>query len=193
MEGKDLQNLLSQAARNEEGFIRATASLYVPGKIMGPVTRGTRKDDPNDTVFVSRLPSGDERPARPLIFINNTDARRREIPDDRARTGEKRVPETLFASDFSASQGSGNVEFKPVRYGHEYVLDPPVIARSFLSARSYRVKPWEYETPVPSIAAGTFKSAIFDPLHWKHFLRKSRFRKNDSGRCFLGRENCNSL
>jgi hypothetical protein len=67
--------VLSHASRRPDGKIRAMASRFVPGKVLGPMPwRGVRKGDPND-----RVPHELRRELRGLrlfyVWINNADAK----------------------------------------------------------------------------------------------------------------------
>jgi len=159
----DLDAILSRLPRNRDGAYRATASLAVEGKPIGPPRYyGTRKDDPNDVVphehrrdlrglqvFCAWLDHDDSR------AINNLDT----VVTDSGVPGVRH-----YLLDFGSTLGSAGNGPNSARSGAYLFswrasalqlftlgLKPPAWARA--SYPSY-----------PSI--GRFESKVFDPRKW---------------------------
>ena len=164
---KNLANLLTHAARGDDGKIRALASRLISGKPKGPFrTLGLRPDDPNDTV-----PHEDRRELRGLrivaAWINFTDARRGNFFD--AFVGDEATPPgrghlVHYVLDFSSALGSGNDDWKSPQYGHEYYFDPPKVIFRLLTLGL--VPPGWAGVPLLHPAIGYFDAATFDPERW---------------------------
>ncbi len=163
----DLRELMAHAGRLPDGRVRALASRWVPGTAKGGfLTLGRRADDPDDTV-----PHEDRRELRGLrvvaAWINYTDARRGNfldtfVPDPR---GEGRGHLVHYLLDFSSALGSGNDDWKPRRYGHEYYFDPPAALLRVVTLGLLR--PAWARVPLAHPALGYLDAESFDPEEWR--------------------------
>ncbi len=175
MTHEDLEKIFNKAACKSDGTYRAIASKFIDGTPKGPpLTRGRRRDDPNDTVFHEN-----RRELRGLrvvsSFLNNTDSRRGNYLDTYLE-GDNGGYIKHYLLDFSASMGSGNIGHKDPKYGSEYVLDPKNIILSFLSL-GFWVKPWEKAEPAKVDSVGTFEMKTFDPKRWKTSFANPMFQR----------------
>jgi len=150
------------------------ASKFLSGKIKGPPpAKGTRKDDPNDTVLHEN-----RREMRGLqvvsSFLNNTDTRRGNYLDVYVGDEGKGHLEH-YLLDFGISMGSLNDKTKPSRYGHENFFDIPIVFKS-LATLGLWVKPWEKEKPVTFKSVGTFEADVYEPDKWRPHYPNPVFR-----------------
>ncbi|MGH7898837.1 MAG: hypothetical protein ACREQQ_12855 [Candidatus Binatia bacterium] len=166
MKRADVEKALSQAARRPDGRYRASASLLLPGTPKGPfLVEGMRPDDPNDTI-----PHEDRRDLRGFrvvaAWIHHTDFRPENTLDVfLAERGRKNVGHLVhYLLDFSSTLGSADLEPKPPKFGHEYSIDPPIIAANFATLGVW-VKRWE-DLEIVHPALGYFSSRAFDPEDW---------------------------
>lgn len=167
MTEQDLEEMLKNIPRDENGRIRVLASKYISGTPIGVWHfRGRRSDDPND-----RVAHEHRRELRGLRIISSwlNDADRRS-----ANTLAVYVEENgnnfvkHYIIDMGSTLGSNtNIPHGP-KYGYEYLMDPRTIGQSFIALGLY-VKPWEFEQrhlnpEYPSV--GYFESEMFDPGTW---------------------------
>lgn len=163
MTNRDIYEILVKVPRTAEGLIRATASLAVAGKPIGPPRYyGTRKDDPNDIVphehrrdlrglhvFAAWLDHDDSR------SINNFDALVKE-------DGLSYIRHYLL--DFGSTLGSGSQRPNSPRSG-AYFFSWKSAAQQFftlgLAPPYWALAKYEY---FPSI--GLFEGDVFDPDKW---------------------------
>jgi hypothetical protein len=163
MTRRDLMEILLKVPRTKDGKYRATASLELPGKTIGPPRYfGTRKDDPNDVV-----PHEHRRDQRALqVFcawlghddsraINNMDV----VVDN---NGVKSIRHYLL--DLGSTLGSASTGPNSARSG-DYFFSWSESAKN-LFGLGFRVPYWaraEYPN-YPSI--GRFEWKQFDPEKW---------------------------
>jgi hypothetical protein len=163
MTSRDLYEILVKVPKTRDGRYRATASLALPGKPVGPPRYyGTRKDDPNDTVphehrrdqrglhvFCAWLAHDDSR------AINNMDV----LVLDNGRQFLRH-----YLLDFGSTLGSGSQKANSPRSG-AYFFGWKSSAKQLFTlglAPPY----WQraaYEA-YPSI--GLFEGNSFDPEQW---------------------------
>lgn len=180
----DLKTILDSAPKNPEGHVLAGISRFLDGEPKGPFAyHGVRADDPNDTVLHENR--RELRGLRVIMsWLNNTDARRGNTLDLYVQENGRYFLRHAHL-DFSASMGSGNIEPKETRYGHEYLIDPPKITGALMSL-GLRVKPWEKELPVAYPEVGRFDAQLFDPERWWTTYANPAFEKMTARDAFWG-------
>jgi hypothetical protein len=181
---EDLKTILESAPKDAQGRVIAGVSRFLEGKPKGSFSyQGLRKDDPNDTVRHENR--RELRGLRVIMsWLNNTDARRGNTLDMYVEENGRSFLRHCHL-DFSASMGSGNIGPKETRYGHEYVMDPPKIARSWVALGLW-VKPWEKELPVVAPEVGKFDAELFDPERWWTSYANPAFEKMTTRDAFWG-------
>ncbi len=175
---EDLDEMLKNTPRRDDGKIRVLASKYISGKPVGVWHyRETRSDDPND-----RVDHEHRRELRGLRVISSwlNDADRRSANTLAVYTeenGRKFIKHYII--DMGSTLGSNNKFPHGPKYGYEYLLDPRTIGKSLVSLGLY-VKPWEFEQrhlnpEFPSV--GYFESEMFDPGKWVPTFPNPAFEK----------------
>jgi hypothetical protein len=177
----DLQRILARGYRLPDGRYRCVASRLIAGVAKGPFrTLGVRPDDPND-----RVPHEDRRELRGLrvvaAWIDYTDSRRGNFYDAFVRHPDDPGGKGHLSSTFA----SGNVVYKPPKYGHEYFVDPPTILASLFTLGLW-VKPWEDPPPLRYPAVGRFDAKTFDPDEWRTSYPNPLFDQATSRDLFWG-------
>jgi hypothetical protein len=172
MTTRDIYEILVKVPRTEDGKYRATASLAVEGKPIGPPRYyGTRKDDPNDIVphehrrdlrglhvFSAWLAHDDSR------SINNYDALVQE-------NGRQFIRHYLL--DFGSTLGSGSQRANSPRSG-AYFFSWKGAARQLFTlglAPTY----WQRAHYRDDPAIGLWEADAFDPERWVPEYRNPAF------------------
>ena len=166
MTREDVEKILQQVPRLEDGRYRAVAGKYLPGKAKGPFAlEGVRKDDPNDWI-----PHEHRRDLRGLrIFaswVNENDMREGNTLDMYVEEDGRRFLRH-YLIDFGSSLGSETIHPNRDRTGNEYQFDAAQVAKSAFSLGLYR-KPWKgYSRDWVHSAAGFLEADVFDPGRWR--------------------------
>jgi len=164
----DLAALLQRGARTDDGRYYASASLFIPGGIIGPFHfRGTRHDDPNDRFSHQR-----RRELRGLYvvysWLNNWDVKDQQSLDAfQTAEGESLGYVRHHLLDVNASLGAAAEGPKPVRYGYEQKVDLGWTLRRFLTL-GFAEEPWRrahQDSGIPSV--GNFEAEEFHPDEWR--------------------------
>lgn len=164
MTSKDLGDVLSTVARNEQGRYRAVASFYLSGSPLGPFRyHGTRKDDPNDIV-----PHEHRRDLRGLrlfcAWLNHDDSRSINTLDMLVQQGGRKFVRHHLI-DFGSTLGSATYGPNSPRSGNEYVFSWKRPAAEFFTLGLYL--PHWTRAKFPRInSVGRFESEVFDPEQW---------------------------
>ncbi len=177
-DAKDLEEVLSKATRMPDGRYRAMASLFLPGKPLGPWTyQGVRKDDPNDVV-----PHENRRELRGAYlfaaWVNHFDSREQntlsmfieeplpeDAPEDAAVAGHVRHNFVDFGDSFGSLWAWDRLSR---RHGHSYIFDPLDILTDVVTL-GFAVRPWDQAEFGPSGEIwGYFDVETFDPEDWKN-------------------------
>lgn len=163
MTRRDLIEILLKVPKGSDGRYRATASLTLPGQVVGPPRySGTRTDDPNDIV-----PHEHRRDQRGLHVIDSWldhDDSRAINNLDSVVTENGRSYVRHHQLDFGSTLGSGTSRANSPRSG-AYYFSWSGAAREFFSlglAPSYWML--AHYPHFPSI--GKFEWKVFDPLRW---------------------------
>jgi len=173
----DLNGILDKAARSPDGRYYASASLYVPGKPVGPVDlHGRRPDDPND-----RYRHKNRRDLRALCvlysWLNNWDMKDQQTLDTYGKASESQDHVTHYLLDVDGSLGAAAEGAKPPDYGYEMRVDFPWTLRRLVTL-GFIEEPWRrapQETGIPSV--GRFEAKEFRPSHWRPLEEVPSFRK----------------
>jgi hypothetical protein len=164
MTKRDISEILMKVDHRPDGRYRATASMALPGKPIGPYRYfGTCADDPNDTV-----PHEHRRDLRGMhlacAWIDHDDSRSINTLDILA-DGPKGKYVRHYQLDFGSTLGSASDKANSPRSGGEYLFGWRQMALQTLTL-GLAVPRWATaEFPdLPSV--GRFESAVFDPETW---------------------------
>jgi hypothetical protein len=163
---RDIAEVLSRAARNENGRYRVIVSRFADGKPLGNFRYyGTRPDDPND--IVPHEHRRELRGARVFgAWLNHDDSRGVNSLDMLAEeAGRAYIKHYMF--DFGSIMGSGTVFAQRHRSGNEYILEWAPGWRTLATLGVY-TRPWmhiSYPDSPPSV--GRFEGEAFRPESWK--------------------------
>jgi hypothetical protein len=164
MTGRDLAEILLRVHKGEDGRYRATASLALPGKPIGPYRYfGTRADDPNDVV-----PHEHRRDLRGMhlacAWIDHDDSRSINTLDV-LTDGPRGRYIKHYQLDFGSTLGSGSDKVNSPRSGGEYLFAWKEAAVQ-LATLGLAVPHWARARFPELSAVGRFESAVFDPERW---------------------------
>jgi hypothetical protein len=160
--------VFEKAIRLPDGRYRASTSLFLEGKALGPFTyQGTRDQDPNDVI-----PHEDRRELRGArvlaAWTNHFDSREQNTLSMWRGTGGGRGYVQHDLLDFADCFGS--VWEPPLlarRIGRAYYLDFGYVAEDFLTLGVMR-RPWDDMRFGPSGRVfGYYDVESFDPDQWK--------------------------
>jgi hypothetical protein len=161
---RDISEILLKVPRDSQGRYRATASLALPGKPLGPYRYyGTRSDDPNDTV-----PHEHRRDLRALhvasAWIDHDDSRAINTLDVLEDwKGVKYIKH--YQLDLGSTLGSGSTKMNSARSGGEYLFAWKPAAVQFFTLGLH--VPWWARAHFPNMpSVGRFESKVFDPDKW---------------------------
>jgi len=164
MTKRDLTEILMKVDRGADGRYRATASLALPGKPIGPYRYfGTRADDPNDTV-----PHEHRRDLRAMhlacAWVDHDDSRSINTLDSLTE-GPRGKYVRHYQLDFGSTLGSASDKANSPRSGGEYLFGwRQMFLQTF--TLGFVVPRWA-ESKFPNIpSVGRFESAVFDPETW---------------------------
>jgi len=162
----DLCEILNQTPLSNHSSFRLLASLELQGQAIGPFRfKGTRSDDPNDTV--------DHENRRDLrgfhvfaAWLNHTDINAINTLDTVIHeNGTDYIRHHLI--DFGSTLGADTTWPKDARHGNEFDLPQPGEALSKIIGLGLFPSEWE-KRKFPDIAAlGNLESAGFQPDLWK--------------------------
>ena len=162
----DINRVLKRAARSADGTYRVSASLQVPGRILGSFRyAGTRSDDPNDLV-----PHEHRRELRALrvfgAWTNLVDWKGGNTLDALVQQDGRSIVKH-YLQDVGSSLGMANEQRHEWQMGWEYLYDPSASWRRLWSF-GFALSPWQtvpYDASYPSI--GLLEGDQFDPAAWR--------------------------
>ncbi len=159
----DLYLIMSKVPKTREGFYRATASLSLPGKPVGPPRYyGMRADDPNDVV-----PHEHRRDQRalhiPAAWVAHDDSRAINNLDVVAEEGGVKFVKH-YQLDFGSTLGSASQKANSPRSGI-YFFDLKQSAVNLFSLGLY-VPYWQRANYPDFPSVGRFEWKQFDPEKW---------------------------
>src|SRR5262245_33738867 len=182
IEMTDVEQWLKNTPRTASGSIRALASRYVPGKVVGQYRyTGMRSDDSNDI-----YPHERRRELRGLhvfaAWLNHDDARSINSIDTYVEEGGRRYIRH-YLQDFGSNLGSGSTSAQQPRGGNEYLIEGDKIAKGLFSLGLYS-RPWMKVRYPASPALGNIEAAFFDPKKWKSEYPQPAFDQMDAADAF---------
>ncbi|MFC1489703.1 hypothetical protein ACFL6K_00680 [Candidatus Latescibacterota bacterium] len=161
----DLDEMLEKVEILPNGSIRAVASKFLEGEIIGPFRfEGTRKDDPNDIV-----PHEHRRELRGFqvicAWLNNSDPKAQNTLDTYVvENGKGYVKHYIL--DFGVTLGSGGHGPSPSFIGFEYHVEMTAFFKQLLSLGMY-VPPYIKYGEIENPSVGLYKSEDFHPHKYK--------------------------
>jgi len=164
MTQEDYRNIISVAARDDRGYVRALASKFVDGVPLGPWNfKSTRNDDPND-----RVAHEHRREIRAMRVISSwlNDTDRRDANTMSVYTDQGYIRHLV--QDFGNTLGANGASIHYPIYGQAYLVDPRYMMISGLSLGMY-VRPWDEidaQDYIPHPSVGYFRSETFRPGQW---------------------------
>jgi hypothetical protein len=178
----DVEAWLRATPKAADGRIRALASRYVPGKVVGQFRySGTRADDPNDI-----YPHERRRELRGMrvfaAWLHHDDARSLNSIDAYVEEGGRRHLRH-YVQDFGSTLGSGSTSAQQPRAGYEYLVEPDKIGKGLISLGLWR-RDWtraRYETHP---ALGVVEADFFEPWKWKTEYPQPAFDQMDAADAF---------
>ena len=178
----DVRKWLKNTPRTSNGTIRALASRYVPGKVVGEYRyTGTRPDDPNDI-----YPHERRRELRGMrvfaAWLNHDDARSINSIDTYVdENGRHYIRHYL--QDFGSNLGSGSTSAQQPRGGNEYLIEGDKIAKGLFSFGLWR-RDWMSVKYPDSPSLGNIEADFFDPARWKTEYPQPAFDQMDAADAF---------
>jgi hypothetical protein len=180
----DVQQWLAHTPRTADGRIRALASRYVPGKVVGQFRyTGTRSDDPNDI-----FPHERRRELRGMrvfaAWLNHDDARSINSIDSYVEeNGQHYIRHYL--QDFGSNLGSGSTSAQQPRGGNEYLIEGDKVAKGLATFGFWRRDWTKVQYPAdPSL--GNIEADFFQPARWKTEYPQPAFDQMDDADAFWG-------
>lgn len=180
----DVERWLRHVPKEADGSIRALASRYVPGKVVGQfMYTGRRSDDPNDL-----YPHERRRELRAMrvfaAWLNHDDARAINSIDTYVTdNGRKYIRH--YMQDFGSILGSGSTSAQQPRGGYEYLVEGNKVGKGLfgfgLYERDWMKAKWRDD---PSI--GNIEAEVFDPAKWKTEYPNPAFNQLDAADAFWG-------
>jgi hypothetical protein len=178
----DIQRWLRNLPRRDDGSIRALASLWVPGKVVGQfMLNGRRSDDPNDV-----FPHERRRELRGLrvfaAWLNHDDARAINSIDTYVEEAGRRYIRH-YLQDFGSNLGSGSTSAQQPRGGYEYLIERDKIAKGLIGVGFYQ-RDWMSIKWPDDPTIGNIEADVFDPATWKTEYPNPAFNQLDAADAF---------
>jgi hypothetical protein len=178
----DVNKWLAHMPRTADGRIRALASRWVPGKVVGQFRfTGTRPDDPNDI-----YPHERRRELRGLkvfaAWLNHDDARSINSIDSYVEVDGRRFIRH-YLQDFGSNLGSGSTSAQQPRGGYEYLIEGDKIAKGLFSFGLY-TRDWARVRYPADPSLGNIEAEFFEPWKWKTEYPQPAFNQMDDADAF---------
>ncbi|MFH1733585.1 MAG: hypothetical protein ABIE92_02655 [bacterium] len=179
MNDTDLADILKRIEYQPNGLVRATASKYIEGSVLGPFHyEETRQDDPND--FIPHQHCRELRGLKVLaVWLNHIDAKAANSMD--SYSGEE--PEGWvkhYLIDFGTILGSGGRGPQPKYRSYENEMDPQALLWRTITLGLY-VPGWDKvpkQVDYPCI--GRFYSDYYHPEKFKFIFPNPAFDNQTS-------------
>jgi hypothetical protein len=178
----DIHRWLRNVPKRSDGSIRALASLWVPGKVVGQfMFNGRRSDDPNDV-----FPHERRRELRGLrvfsAWLNHDDARAINSIDTFVEEDGRRYIRH-YLQDFGSNLGSGSTSAQQPRGGYEYLIEPGKIGKGLIGLGFYQ-RDWMSIKWLDDPTIGNIEADVFDPATWKTEYPNPAFKQLDAADAF---------
>ncbi len=178
----DVTRWLRSVPKRADGTIRALASRYVPGTVVGQyLYTGRRADDPNDI-----FPHERRRELRGLrvfaAWLNHDDARSINSIDTYVEDNGRHYIRH-YLQDFGSNLGSGSTSSQQPRGGYEYLIDDHKILMGLAALGLYQ-RDWMNAKWPKDPSIGNIEADIFDPAKWKTEYPNPSFRQMDAADAF---------
>lgn len=165
LDRREFEELLVRAEIDPDGRMRALASKFIAGKLLGGHPgEGRRADDPND-----RIPHQLRRDLRGayalFAWLDHVDVKENNTLDTWVEDGGRHYVEH-YLLDFGKSFGVMATMGRDLRRGHAYKVDFREMFRSFTSIGLIE-RPWEHRRGVNLRGVGVFDVEAYDPGAWK--------------------------
>jgi hypothetical protein len=175
----DLDGIFDRLAVRHDGTIRAVASKFLEGTLIGPFRyHGTRDDDPNDWV-----PHQHRRDLRGLkaiaSWLNHYDTKANNSLDIYVEDNGRRYVRH-YLIDFGSCLGSQGNEPMPQWVGYEYTVDTDQMLVNTMTMGLY-VPRWEKDREVMYPAIGLYEAETYNPDEYKGITPNPAF-VNQTGR-----------
>ena len=182
IERSDIDGWLKNMPRTASGRIRALASKWVPGKVVGQFRfTGTRPDDPNDI-----YPHERRRELRGMrvfaAWLNHDDARSINSIDSYVEENGRRYIRH-YVQDFGSTLGSGSTSAQQPRGGYEYLIEPDKIGKGLVTFGLWR-RGWMNARYSDHPSLGTVEADFFEPWKWKTEYPQPAFDQMDAADAF---------
>jgi hypothetical protein len=178
----DVSRWLERTPRTASGRIRALASRYVPGTVVGQFRySGTRSDDPNDI-----YPHERRRELRGMrvfaAWLNHDDARSINSIDTYVEDGGRRYIRH-YLQDFGSNLGSGSTSAQQPRGGYEYLIEGDKVAKGLVTFGFWR-RDWTKVQYPANPSLGNIEADFFQPWKWKTEYPQPAFDQMDDADAF---------
>jgi hypothetical protein len=174
MTSQDIDRILRGVERRPGGTIRAVASRFLQGKVLGPFRyEGTRKDDPND--FIPHEHRRELRGLRMIAaWLNHYDTKASNSLDVYVEEdGRHYVRHYLI--DFGSTLGSRGNEPMSTWTGHENFFDGQAIVKNTWKL-GFQLPEWETKnTTIRHSSVGLFRYETFVPMKYKFSIPNPAF------------------
>jgi hypothetical protein len=182
IEPHHLQRWVRALPRQADGSIRALASRYVPGTVVGEFKyTGRRPDDPNDL-----FPHERRRELRGMrvfaAWLNHDDARAINSIDTYVDDGGRRYVRH-YMQDFGSNLGSGSTSAQQPRGGYEYLIEKDEIGKGLAGFGFYR-RAWMGIDWSKYPAVGNIEADVFEPAAWRTEYPNPAFNQLDAADAF---------
>ncbi|MEE9269419.1 MAG: hypothetical protein V3V49_04075 [Candidatus Krumholzibacteria bacterium] len=174
MTPQDIDRIMRGVERRPDGTIRAVASRFLQGKVLGPFRyEGTRKDDPND--FIPHEHRRELRGLRMIAaWLNHYDTKANNTLDVHVEGGGRRYVRH-YLIDFGSTLGSRGNEPMSTWTGHENFFDGGSILANTWKL-GLHVPEWEKKnTTIRYPSVGLFRYEPFDPMKYKFSIPNPAF------------------
>ncbi len=178
----DVQQWLANTPKTAEGRIRALASRYVPGQVVGQFRyTGMRPDDPNDI-----YPHERRRELRGMrvfaAWLNHDDARSINSIDTYVEEDGRRYIRH-YMQDFGSNLGSGSTSAQQPRGGYEYLIEGDKMAKGLATFGFWR-RDWTKVQYPNDPSVGNIEADFFQPSRWKTEYPQPAFDQMDEADAF---------